>query len=69
MYDELIINLDSTLNEFGTEVDERLNSMSNEEIMESINISENNLEQEYQKIAQIKANSLNAGMFEQVSYI
>lgn len=68
-YNDLIANLDSALDSFGNEPDERLESMNQEAFMYSIKQSELNLNDEYFKIDQIKAESLKDAMNERVVYI
>ena len=69
MYDELITSLDGMLSELGNEVDQRFETISDDEIRQSVKASEDNLEVEFHKIDQIRAESLNAAMQDYMVYI
>ena len=56
---EFIEGLDSLLDSFGCENDERIDAISDEDFKKSIIESENKLEEEYIKIEQIRIKSLN----------
>lgn len=68
-YDKLASELDNLLENFGNEIDTRLENISSEEFKDSILKSEEKLNEEYFKIDQIKMESLKDAMNEQVVYI
>lgn len=69
-YDKLASELDNLLENFGNEIDTRLENISSEEFKDSILKSEEKLNEEYFKIDQIRMESLKDAMNEQqVVYI
>lgn len=68
-YDKLASGLDNLLENFGNEIDTRLENISSEEFKDSILKSEEKLNEEYFKIDQIRMESLKDAMNEQVVYI
>ena len=68
-YDKLASELDNLLENFGNEIDTRLENISSEEFKDSILKSEEKLNEEYFNIDQIRMESLKDAMNEQVVYI
>lgn len=69
MYPDLSRSLDTMLEELGKEVDPRLENIKTEEFESVIKTAEESLAKDYQKIEQIKLESLRGAMNDEIVYI